>query len=102
MLDRFMPSTILLVGCACDVGTLRAAVAGKGAFANIPPMPQHSPRSAFSRFLYRSPNPIERLINKSKYPKAVAMRYGKCDNNFLACVRIASIRIGLCHDGSVS
>jgi len=53
MLDSLTPGSILLADRAYDADKLRAAIAGKGAFANIPPMPQRVRRSAFSPFLYR-------------------------------------------------
>ena len=48
MLDSLAPGSILLADRAYDADKLRAAVASKGAFANIPPMPQRTNRSAFS------------------------------------------------------
>lgn len=72
------------------------------AFANIPPMPQRVRRSAFSPFLYRYRNLIERFFNKLKHFRAVATRYDKRDDNFLASVQLASIRIWLRHNESVT
>ena len=37
MLDSLTPGSILLADRAYDADKLRAAIAGKGAFANIPP-----------------------------------------------------------------
>ena len=54
-------------------------------------------RSAFSAFLYRQRNLVERFFNKLKHFRAVATRYDKRDDNFLASVQLASIRIWLRH-----
>ena len=48
---------------------------------------------AFSAFLYRCRNLVERFFNKLKHFRAVATRYDKRDDNFLASVQLASIRI---------
>jgi len=55
-----------------------------------------------SPFLYRYRNLIERFFNKLKHFRAVATRYDKRDDNFLASVQLASIRIWLRHNESVT
>ena len=102
MLDTLMPGSILLADRAYDADTLRGAITNKGAFANIPPMPQRVRKPAFSPFLYRYRNLIERFFNKLKHFRAVATRYDKRDDNFLASVQLASIRIWLRHNESVT
>jgi transposase len=102
MLDSLTPGSILLTDRACDADKLRAAVASRGALANIPPMPQRVRRSAFSPFLYRYRNLIERFFNKLKHFRAVATRYDKRDDNLLASVQLASIRIWLRHNEAVT
>lgn len=102
MLDSLTPGSILLADRAYDADKLRAAIAGKGAFANIPPMPQRVRRAAFSPLLYRYRNLIERFFNKLKHFRAIATRYDKRDDNFLASVQLASIRIWLRHNESVT
>jgi transposase len=102
MLDTLAPGSILLADRAYDAEKLRAAIASKGAFANIPPMPQRTRPSAFSPFLYRYRNLVERFFNKLKHFCAVATRYDKRDDNFLASVQLASIRIWLRANESVT
>ena len=102
LLDSLAPGAILLADRAYDADKLRAAIAKKGAFANIPPMPQRTRRSAFSHFLYRYRNLIERFFNKLKHFRAVATRYDKRDDNFLASIQLASIRIWLRFNESVA
>ena len=102
MLDTLVPGSILLADRAYDADKLREAIANKGAFANIPPMPQRVRRSAFSPFLYRYRNLIERFFNNLKHFRAIATRYDKRDDNYLASVQLASIRIWLRHNESVT
>jgi transposase len=102
LLDSLVPGSILLADRAYDADKLRNAVASKGAFANIPPMPQRTKRPAFSPFLYRYRNLIERFFNKLKHFRAVATRYDKRDDNFLASIQLASIRIWLRFNESVA
>ena len=97
MLDSLTPGSILLADRAYDADKLRAAIAGKGAFANIPPMPQRVRRSAFSPFLYRYRNLIERFFNKIKYYRRIATRYDKLGSTFLAMTKLACIRLRLRH-----
>ena len=49
----------------------------------------------FSPFLYRARNLIERFFNKIKQCRRVATRYDKLAANYLAFVKLASIRIWL-------
>ncbi len=51
----------------------------------------------FSPYLYRARNLVERLFNKIKQCRRVATRYDKLAANYLAFVKLASIRIWL-HD----
>ena len=53
MLDSLTSGSVLLADRAYDADKLRAAIADKGALANIPPMPQRVRRPAFSPLLYR-------------------------------------------------
>jgi transposase len=55
-----------------------------------------------SRFLYRYRNLVERFFNKLKHFRAVATRYEKHDENFLALVKLAASRIWLRFYESVS
>ena len=62
---------------------------------------QHPPRRkrkdsiCFSPFLYRDRNRIERFVNRIKQCCRIATRYEKFAENFLAIVKLASIRLRL-------
>lgn len=102
LLNNLVPGSILLADRTYDADKVRHAIANKGAFANIPPMPQRTRRPPFSPFLYRHRNLIERFFNKLKHFRAIATRYDKRDDNFLASVQLASIRIWLRFNESVA
>ena len=59
-------------------------------------------KPVFSHFLYKYRNLVERFFNKLKHFRAVATRYDKRDDNILASVQLASIRIWLRHNESVT
>jgi len=80
---------------ADDADAMRQNLADRGAWACVKPMPTRANISAFSRFLYRFRNTVERYFNKIKHFRAIATRYEKHDANFLALVKLASIRIWL-------
>jgi transposase len=102
MLDRMEPGGILLADRGYDSDALRNQMAARGAWANIKPMPNRKNVPAFSTFLYRYRNLVERFFNRLKHFRAVATRYDKRDDNFLASVQLASIRIWLRHNESVT
>jgi transposase len=102
MLDSVGEGDVLLADRAYDADGLRAALAAPGAWANIKPMPNRKRHPVFSAFLYRYRNLVERFFNKLKQFRAVATRYDKRDDNFLASVQFASIRIWLRHNESVA
>ncbi len=95
MLDTLEAGTILLGDRAYDSDACRETLAARGAWANIKPMPNRKKPPVFSRYLYRSRNRVERFFNKLKHFRAIATRYDKRADNFLASVQLASIRIWL-------
>ena len=102
MLNTLGPDQILLGDSAFDSDALRQDVAKRGAWANIKPMPNRVNVPAFSRFLYRYRNHVERFFNKLKHFRAIATRYEKHAANYLALVKLAAIRIWLRNYESVS
>ena len=50
-------------------------------------------KPCFSRALYRERNPIERLVSKLKHVRRIATPYDELADNFLAMVRLASMRL---------
>jgi len=93
LLDTIGDGQTLLADRAYDSDALRAALRNKGAWANVRPMPGRVRIPAFSPFLYRYRNLVERFFNKIKHFRAVATRFEKHDANYLALVKLAAARI---------
>jgi len=93
MLETIGEGQILLADRAYDSDALRSILAERGAWANVKPMPRRVNIPAFSPFLYRFRNRVERFFNKLKHYRAVATRFEKHDANYLALVKLASARI---------
>ena len=74
----------------------------QGAWANIPPKRNRKDPICFSPYLYRARNLIERFFNKIKQCRRVATGYDKLAANYLAFVKLASIRIWLRANESTS
>jgi transposase len=102
MLGSLKADCILLADRAYDSDRLREDLAARGAFANVRAMPNRVNQPAFSQFLYRQRNAVERFFNKLKHFRAIATRYDKRDDNFLASIQLASIRIWLRANESVT
>jgi len=93
MLEDLSQGQILLADRAYDADALRQSLKQRGAWANIKPMPNRKNIPAFSAWLYRQRNLVERFFNKLKHFRAVATRYDKRADNFLAGIKLASFRI---------
>ncbi len=93
---------VLLADRAYDSDALRDRLAEAGAWGNIRAMPHRLDPPTFSCWLYRQRNAVERFFNKLKHFRAVATRYDKRDDNYLASVKLASLRIWLRFNESVT
>jgi transposase len=87
------PDQILVADRAYDSDAIRDALAERGAWANIKPLARRINIPAFSAFLYRYRNLVERFFNKLKHFRAIATRFEKHDANYLAVVKLAATRI---------
>lgn len=74
----------------------------QGAAAVIPSMPQRNPVIPHDRHRYEDRNCVERFFNKIKNYRAIATRYDKRDDNFIASIQLASIHVWLRSYESVS
>ncbi len=102
MLGLMRAGQILLADRAYDSDALRRVLAERGAWANVKPMPNRTNVPAFSRFLYRYRNLVERFFNKLKHFRGVATRFDKRPDNYLAGVKLASARIWMRANESMS
>ena len=95
LLSALQPRTTLLADRGYDADWIRELVAQQGAWANIPPKRNRKESACFSPYLYRARNLVERFFNKIKHCRRVATRYDKLAANYLAFVKLASIRLWL-------
>ncbi len=95
MFDMIKAGQTLLADRAYDSDGLHETLERRGAFANIRLMPNRVKAYPFDGQLYKSRNQVERFFNKLKHFRAVATRCDKRDDNYLASVQLASIRIWL-------
>ena len=102
MLSRLGEGHILLADRAYDSDAMRASLHSRGAWACVKPMPNRKNVPAFSAFLYRYRNRVECFFSKIKHFRAIATRYEKHAENYLALVKLAAIRIWLRNYESVS
>ena len=93
LLKRLGAGQTLLADRAYDSDALRESLAQRGAWATIKPMPGRVNIPAFSAFLYRYRNLVERFFNKLKHYRAIATRFEKHDANYLALVKLAAAKI---------
>ena len=93
MLGSVGAGQTLLADRTYDSDALHEVLAARGAFANIRLMPNRVKYFAFDPDLYKQRNCVERFFNKLKHFRAIATRYDKRDDNFLASVQLASLRI---------
>ena len=93
MLDTLGDGDVLLADRAYDSDGLRQMLAKRGAWANVRPMPGRKNVPAFSRFLYKYRNLVERFFSKLKHFRAIATRYEKHAENYLALIKLASAKI---------
>ncbi len=72
MLDSVGNGQTLLADRAYDTDALRDTLAGRGAKANIKPIPNRVNIPKFNRKLYRKRNLVERVFNSGASPPAPA------------------------------
>jgi transposase len=102
LIENLTLGQILLADRAYDSDALRQSLAERGAWANVKPMPGRKNIPAFSQYLYRFRNLVERFFNKLKHYRAIATRFEKHDANYLALVKLAASRIWMRFYESVS
>jgi transposase len=95
LLANLKPHSMVLADRAYDADAIRKLVTEQDAFANIPPKRNRKDPICFSPFLYKARNRIERFFNKMKHFRRVATRYDKLAANYLAALKLASVRLWL-------
>jgi transposase len=95
LLTELRPRTTLLADRGYDADWIREFASQKGAWANIPPKRNRKEPICFSPYLYRARNLVERFFNKIKQCRRIATRYDRLAANYLAFIKLASIRLWL-------
>ena len=94
MLDDQLPADgFVLADKAYDAEWIRAMIEAQDAVPIIPDRRAAKTPHAFSRDLYRLRNRVERFFNKLKQFRRIATRYEKLAANYLAMIKLATIRI---------
>ena len=95
LLEMLAPGATLIADRAYDTDAIRGLAAERGAWANIPPRVIRKDSFAFSGWVYRQRNCIERFFNRLMNFQGLATRYDRCPENFLAAIKLAATRIWL-------
>ena len=93
LIDGLGEGDILLADKGYDNNAIRAKAAQRKAWANIPPKANRKGTFAFSRWVYRQRNLVERFFNRIKQFRGIATRYDKRPENYLAAVKLVAARI---------
>lgn len=93
---------VLLGDKAYDADWLRQQIEAQGAAPNIPDKSNRKESHCFSKTLYKERNRVERFFNKIKHFRRIATRFEKHAQNYLAMIKLASIRIWMRHNESMA
>lgn len=93
LIDGLGQGDILLADKGYDSNAIRAKAAQRKAWANIPPKANRKGTFAFSRWVYRQRNLVERFFNRIKQFRGIATRYDKRPENYMAAVKLVATRI---------
>jgi transposase len=96
LVEDLAAGTRCLIGdMGYDADWVRQELLLRGALPVIPPNPVRQEPIPLDRNLYRLRNRVERLVNRLKQFRAVATRYEKTAESFLAFVQLAAARLWL-------
>lgn len=93
LIDCLSEGNILLADKGYDSNAIRAKATERKAWANIPPKANRKGTFAFSSWVYRQRNLVERFFNRIKQFRAIATRYDKSPENYMAAVKFVAARI---------
>ncbi len=93
LLTDLEPGTTLLADRAYDSDAIREQAQEQGVWANIPPKRNRKRTFAFSGWVYRQRNLVERFFNKLKHFRGIATRYDKLARSFMAGLHLAAATI---------
>ncbi len=76
-----------------ESNAIRGTAAKRNCWANIPNRSNRKERFAFSAWLDRQQNLVERFFNRIKQFRGIATRYDKHADNCLAAVKLICVRL---------
>ncbi len=74
-----------------DSNAIREAAAARNVWANIPNQSNRKQHFAFSPWLYKQRNLVERFFNRIKQFRGIATRYDRDPANFLAAIKLICV-----------
>jgi transposase len=95
LLENLAPGATLIADRAYDTNAIRDLATERGAWAKIPPRSIRKGSFAFSTWVYRQRNLVERFFNQVKQFRGLATRYDRNPENYLAALKLVSVRIWL-------
>ena len=96
LVEDLAPGTRCLIGDAgYGADRIRQELLVRGVLPVIPANPVRKEPAPLDRELYRLRNRAERLVNRLKRSRAVATRYDKTAESFLAFIHLAAARVWL-------
>lgn len=95
LMEDLDPGATLIADRAYDTNAIRDHARDRDIWANIPPRSIRKESFPFSRWVYRQRNLVERFFNRIKQFRGLATRYDRRADNFLAALKLVSIRIWL-------
>ena len=87
------PGATILADRAYDTNAIRAALKQKKGWTNIPAKANRKETFAFSDWLYKYRNRVERSFEKIKQFKGLATRYDRKSENYIAALKLICVRI---------
>ena len=102
LIDAVPSGATFLADKAYDSDAIRSRITEQGGFANIPAKRNRRKSFAFSSFLNRSRNLVERFFGKLKHARGLATRYDKRSDNFLAAIKLFCTRLWIAANESTA
>ena len=94
LLEQLQPNQHVLADKAYDANWIREMIYEQGAHACIPYKSNRKCPGAFDKTLYKQRNLVERFFGRIKKSfRSIATRYEKYSTNFMAMIKIASVRL---------
>jgi transposase len=90
LFDSLPNARVLLGDKGYDSDWLRAALAGRGITACIPPLRHRKVQHVYDKQLYRQRHKVENVFARIKDWRRIAPRYDRCAHTFLSAICIAA------------